>query len=115
MPSLAPDGAVFAGVGGAFSAGGAGLGASALGGAWLAGVGAGFGAGAGAGVVCGASVGVVVVATGAGAGAGALTVNVVFARSPLPNIITSRRWRPGASSWKVTCVEPERVKWPSST
>jgi hypothetical protein len=108
MPSLAPDGAVFAGGAGAFSTG------AGLGGAWVAGA---CGAGVGAVVVCGASVAAGMVATGAGAGAGAgaLTVKVVLAVSVLPSIITCRRWSPGASSWKVTCVEPEREKRPSST
>lgn len=54
--------------------------------------------------------------TGMAAGAGARTVNVVLAPTvPAAAESTSRRWRPGARSWNVSRVEPDRVRRRSST
>jgi hypothetical protein len=49
--------------------------------------------------------------------AGARTVNVMLARA-VPVVAaksTSRRWRPGARSWKVSRAEPDRARRRSST
>jgi hypothetical protein len=78
--------------------------------------------GGGALVVIGGDCGGLVVMGGASAGAvtaageGARTVNVMVARPALVRAkSTSRRWRPGARSWKVRRAAPNRVRRRSST
>ena len=86
------------------------------------------GIGAGAGFVLGAggaeTVGWTAAAGAVGSGiagalgtcAGARTVKRVTAvGAPVPGESASRRWRPGARSWNVSCAPPERVSRRSST
>src|SRR5205085_1517462 len=56
------------------------------------------------------------VVAGGGGGGGARTMNESAARTPLsPTSVTTRWCEPGARAVNVTCVEPCRVKRPSST
>ncbi len=75
--------------------------------------------GAGADAGAGSGVGVVVAIVGADSdvltGAGARTTKKLLACTrPSAASIATRRWRPGASSWKVRRADPSRAMRPSS-